>query len=148
MTSELQSFLFGRLTWSDFVHDPIMAASGYMMVFGLLAIVAGVTYKKKWGWLLKNWLTALDPKKIGIMFLFASSLPSINIFVLLYFVVFRVQLLYFLMFIHNCPFFNLFSFFLFILILTIIIFSMLFIHKKDTSTSITNTHIPLTTFLK
>lgn len=74
MTSELQSFLFGRLTWSDFVHDPIMAASGYMMVFGLLAIVAGVTYKKKWRWLWKNWLTALDPKKIGIMYLIVSGI--------------------------------------------------------------------------
>jgi len=74
MTSDLQSFLFGRLTWADFVHDPVMAASGGIMVVGLLGIIIGLTYFKKWKWLWKNWLTALDPKKIGIMYLIVSGI--------------------------------------------------------------------------
>src|SRR5690606_38625290 len=39
---------------------------------GLLAIVAAITYFKKWKWLWNNWFTALDPKKIGIMYLIVS----------------------------------------------------------------------------
>lgn len=72
MLAQLQEILFGRLTWQDFVHDPIMAGAGYGMLFGLLAIIAAITYFKKWTWLWKNWLTALDPKKIGIMYLIVS----------------------------------------------------------------------------
>ncbi len=72
MSQELQEFLFGRLTWQGFVHEPIMAGAGIGMVLGLLAICAGITYFKKWTWLWKNWLTALDPKKIGIMYLIVS----------------------------------------------------------------------------
>lgn len=65
-------FLFGRLTWQDFVHEPIMAGAGIGMVLGLLAVIIGLTVFKKWKWLWKNWLTALDPKKIGIMYVVVS----------------------------------------------------------------------------
>lgn len=72
MLDQLQQIIFGRLTWQDFVHDPIMAGAGYAMVFGLVAIVIAVTYFKKWKWLWRNWLTSLDPKKIGMMYLIVS----------------------------------------------------------------------------
>lgn len=72
MSQEAMQFLFGRLTWSDFVHEPIMAGAGYGMVLGLLGAIAALTYFKKWKWLWKNWLTALDPKKIGIMYVIVS----------------------------------------------------------------------------
>jgi len=64
--------VFGRLTWEDFVHEPIMAGAGYGMVLGLLAIVGALFYFKKWKWLWRNWLTALDPKKIGLMYVIVS----------------------------------------------------------------------------
>jgi len=72
MPEELIHFLFGRLTWQDFIHEPIMAGAGYAMVLGLIGIVAALTYFKKWKWLWKNWITALDPKKIGIMYVIVS----------------------------------------------------------------------------
>lgn len=72
MLQGLADSLLGRLTWSDFVHEPIMAGAGIGMVLGLVVILIGVTVKKKWTWLWKNWLTALDPKKIGIMYLVVS----------------------------------------------------------------------------
>ena len=68
----MQDFLqmvFGRLTPQDFVHEPIMAGAGIGMVLALLAAFAGLTIFKKWGWLWRNWITALDPKKIGIMYI-------------------------------------------------------------------------------
>lgn len=72
MLQQLQEIIFGRLTWEDFVHEPIMAGAGYAMVFGLIAIVVAISYFKKWKWLWNNWLTALDPKKIGMMYLIVS----------------------------------------------------------------------------
>lgn len=69
---QITDFLFGRLTWQDFVHEPIMAGAGYAMILGLIGIVIALTYFKKWKWLWKNWLTALDPKKIGIMYVIVS----------------------------------------------------------------------------
>lgn len=63
------NFVFGRLTLQDFIHEPIMAGAGISMVIGLLGVIGVLTYFKKWKWLWKNWLTALDPKKIGIMYI-------------------------------------------------------------------------------
>ncbi|TAL15070.1 cytochrome o ubiquinol oxidase subunit I [Patescibacteria group bacterium] len=64
--------MFGRLTPSDFVHDPIMAGAGYAMIGGLVLVVLALTYFKKWKWLWRTWLTSLDPKKIGVMYLIVS----------------------------------------------------------------------------
>mgnify|MGYP004417265741 CR=1 FL=1 len=68
MWEAIQQFVFGRLTLQDFIHEPIMAGAGVAMVLGLLGALAYLTVFKKWGWLWKNWLTTLDPKKIGIMY--------------------------------------------------------------------------------
>lgn len=72
MSEQVIQFIFGRLRWEDFVHEPIMAGAGIGMVLALVALVAALTYFKKWKWLWKNWLTSLDPKKIGIMYLIVS----------------------------------------------------------------------------
>ena len=66
--------VFGRLTWQDFVHEPIMAGAGIGMIVALAGVLIGLTVFKKWKWLWKNWLTALDPKKIGIMYLVVSGI--------------------------------------------------------------------------
>jgi cytochrome o ubiquinol oxidase subunit 1 len=68
------TFLFGRLTLQDFVHEPIMAGAGIGMVLGLVAVLIGLTVFKKWKWLWTNWITALDPKKIGIMYVVVSAI--------------------------------------------------------------------------
>lgn len=71
----MQDFLqmiFGRLTLQDFVHEPLMAGAGIAMGGALVLAVIAVTYFKKWKWLWKNWLTTLDPKKIGIMYLLVA----------------------------------------------------------------------------
>lgn len=70
--SDVQQFIFGRLTWQDFIHEPIMAGAGIGMIVALIALIGLVTYLKKWKWLWKNWLTTLDPKKIGVMYLIVS----------------------------------------------------------------------------
>ena len=72
MFQDIMDVVFGRLKPSDFVHDPIMAGAGFAMVGALVLAVIGLTYFKKWGWLWRNWLTSLDPKKIGMMYIIVA----------------------------------------------------------------------------
>jgi len=72
MWQGIQELVFGRLTPSDFVHDPIMAGAGIGMVGALVLAMIALTYFKKWKWLWKTWITSLDPKKIGVMYLIVS----------------------------------------------------------------------------
>lgn len=64
---------FGRLNIEALIHDPVTMGGVVGGALGVLAIVAFLTYFKKWGWLWKNWLTSLDPKKIGVMYIIAAT---------------------------------------------------------------------------
>jgi len=59
----------GRLGIDAFQHDIVVMGAVAGMVLSVLAIVAGLTYFKKWGWLWKNYITTTDHKKIGIMYI-------------------------------------------------------------------------------
>lgn len=72
MLNNLQQIIFGRLTPTDFVHDPIMAGAGYTMILALAAAFISLTYFKKWKWLWRTWITSLDPKKIGVMYIIVA----------------------------------------------------------------------------
>jgi len=72
MLGDWQQLIFGRLTASDFVHDPIMAGAGIGMAGALVLAMIGLTYFKKWKWLWQNWITSLDPKKIGVMYIIVA----------------------------------------------------------------------------
>ena len=72
MLQNILDFVFGKLKLSDFVHDPIMAGAGIMMLGALILAFIALTYFKKWGWLWRNWITSLDPKKIGVMYIIIS----------------------------------------------------------------------------
>lgn len=63
---------WGRLTTDAFHHDMIVAGAGYSMVVGGILLLAGLIYFKKLGWLWRNWITSLDHKKIGIMYIVVS----------------------------------------------------------------------------
>ena len=65
------SFL-GKLGPDVIPHDPIVLVTVAMMILGGIAVVAGITYFKKWGYLWNEWFTSVDHKKIGIMYLFVS----------------------------------------------------------------------------
>lgn len=61
--------LLGRLDSSALPHDPVTAGGALMLVLGGIGAVALLFYFKKWKWLYREWLTSLDPKKIGVMYL-------------------------------------------------------------------------------
>nr|WP_263327548.1 cytochrome aa3 quinol oxidase subunit I [Neobacillus sp. Marseille-Q6967] len=58
------------------VPHPSFAIYASMVAIGLtlLAVVAGLTYFKKWGYLWREWLTTVDHKRIGIMYLISALL--------------------------------------------------------------------------
>ena len=62
--------VFGRLSWESVpLHEPILL--GTFLVVALLGagVVGAVSYFRLWGWLWREWLTSVDHKKIGIMYI-------------------------------------------------------------------------------
>ena len=66
---DLQKLIFGRLSTQAIPHDPIILATLAMVVLGGFAFMGGMTYFRAWGPLWRNWLTSIDHKKIGIMYI-------------------------------------------------------------------------------
>ncbi|KKO52502.1 cbb3-type cytochrome c oxidase subunit I [Paenibacillus sp. DMB20] len=54
--------------------DPLIYGADVTIVLTLIAIISGLTYFKKWKWLWREWLTTVDHKKIGIMYILAAFL--------------------------------------------------------------------------
>lgn len=61
--------MLGRLGWDALPHEIVTIGGVAGAGLGVLAIIVTLTYFKKWGWLWREWLTSLDPKKIGVMYL-------------------------------------------------------------------------------
>lgn len=66
--------LLGKLSWQEFMHGPIVLVGQLSMVLGALTAVAALFYFKKWKWLWNEWLTSLDHKRIGVMYIVISVL--------------------------------------------------------------------------
>jgi cytochrome o ubiquinol oxidase subunit I len=64
--------LLGRLDMSAFEHDKVVWFAVSNLVMGVLTVLALITITKRWTWLYQNWLTTLDHKKIGIMYLITA----------------------------------------------------------------------------
>lgn len=66
--------LFGHIdVLNPFHHGVIIGFGQISMIGAAIGIVALITYFKRWTWLWKEWLTSLDPKKIGIMYLIVAT---------------------------------------------------------------------------
>src|ERR1700733_14155077 len=70
--------MFGRLTMDAFKHDMIENAAGYSMLIGLIVVVYLMFHHKRWKWVWKEYITSLDPKKIGVMYLVVAFLSLIK----------------------------------------------------------------------
>ncbi len=70
MSPDLVKFIFGRLTWDAIpLHEPILLATFAMVALGGLTVLALLTRYKLWGYLWREWLTSVDHKKIGVMYI-------------------------------------------------------------------------------
>ncbi|MEW4982045.1 MAG: cytochrome o ubiquinol oxidase subunit I [Cycloclasticus sp.] len=62
--------VFGKLSWDVIpYYEPILLATFIAVVIGASALVGFITYKKAWGYLWSEWITSIDHKKIGIMYM-------------------------------------------------------------------------------
>ncbi|MDQ1911464.1 cytochrome aa3 quinol oxidase subunit I [Paenibacillus sp. GD4] len=64
------------IKWNEFfiTGDPLILGSQIAIALTMLGIVGGVTYLRKWKWLWREWLTTVDHKKIGIMYILSAVL--------------------------------------------------------------------------
>src|SRR4051812_42788644 len=62
--------IFGRLTLESFpIHEPILLVTFIVVALLGLGLVGAVTKFRLWGWLWREWVTSVDHKKIGIMYM-------------------------------------------------------------------------------
>jgi len=69
----MREFFLGRLNLQALPHEwfTIGGTAAFFLLFLTLALV--LTFTKRWTWLWKEWLTAVDPKKIGIMYFIVAG---------------------------------------------------------------------------
>ncbi len=68
--TELTKLIFGRLSWDAIpYHEPILIGTFIMVAIGGAALLAGLTRFRLWGPLWRDWITSIDHKKIGIMYM-------------------------------------------------------------------------------
>lgn len=73
--------MFGKLTAKDFSHGIIEAGAGVSMLLAAIAVIALLTYTKRWKYLWNEWLTSLDPKRIGVMYIVVSMVMFMKGFI-------------------------------------------------------------------
>ncbi len=67
---EMSNYMFGKLTLRCLsTTKPVKTSPSSGMVFGGIALIGLITYLKRWKWLWNEWLTTVDPKRIGIMYI-------------------------------------------------------------------------------
>lgn len=65
----MENEILGRLDINAFKHDAIENGVGAGICIIGLIIICLLFYFKRWKWLWNEWITSLDPKRIGIMYL-------------------------------------------------------------------------------
>ncbi len=71
----------GRLTLDALNQDMIEHVAGVMMGVSALGVLVLLTYLRRWKWLWTEWLTTVDHKKIGKMYLMVTGIMLVKGFV-------------------------------------------------------------------
>lgn len=65
--------MFGKLTLDAVpYHEPIIVVTVAAIIIGGLALLAAITYFGKWSYLWNEWLTSVDHKRLGIMYVIVA----------------------------------------------------------------------------
>ena len=74
--------MLGKLTLDAFSHDSmIIIFANIIMIVAGLAVVAAMTYYRKWGYFYREWVTTVDHKKIGIMYIAFALIFLVRAFI-------------------------------------------------------------------
>lgn len=74
----LLASVFGRLNLDALPDNPITLGGAVMMIGIVVVAAILLTYLKKWRWLYREWLTSLDAKKIGVMYIVVALLMLVR----------------------------------------------------------------------
>lgn len=75
----LEKLLLGNLTLEAIpYHNPIIMGAGAFMGLAAATIVGSLFYFKKWKWLWTEWLTSIDHKKIGVMYIILAMVMMLR----------------------------------------------------------------------
>ncbi len=65
--------MFGKLTLDAIpLHEPIIVITVAAIIIGGFTLLAALTWFGKWKWLWSEWLTSVDHKRIGIMYIIVA----------------------------------------------------------------------------
>lgn len=76
--NEFLTFLIGRMSLDYFPKDPVTIGAAIGMPLSIVGLALLITYLRRWRWLWDNWLTSLDAKKIGIMYIIVAIVMLIR----------------------------------------------------------------------
>lgn len=74
----MKEFLIGKLSLDALPHEWFTLGGSIGITGMLITIALFITYKKRWTWLWKEWLTSVDPKKIGIMYFVVGGIMLVR----------------------------------------------------------------------
>ncbi len=78
---DILKLVFGRLGPDAIPHDPIVLGTLAMVMVGGLSLFVAMTYYRVWGTLWRDWITSIDHKKIGIMYIILAVVMLLRGFV-------------------------------------------------------------------
>jgi cytochrome o ubiquinol oxidase subunit I len=70
--------LLGRLNLDAIQHGWVIAAGQLSFIGVGVLVFAYLTYAKRWKWLWREWLTTVDPKRIGVMYIVFAVLMMLR----------------------------------------------------------------------
>jgi cytochrome o ubiquinol oxidase subunit I len=74
MSSVFASFFLGKLSLQAFPRDAITMGGAVSMVAVVAIAFLFLLFTKRLGWLWREWLTSVDPKRIGVMYIVVALL--------------------------------------------------------------------------
>src|SRR5581483_7642409 len=70
--------MWGKLNTNVIPHDLVTLGGVASMAIISLAAVGYISYKRRWKWLWREWITSVDPKKIGVMYILVAVLMGLR----------------------------------------------------------------------
>lgn len=70
----LREFFLGKLTLDAIhLHSPIIMGADVFMAIVFFGVIAFITITRKWSYIWHEWVTSVDHKKIGIMYVLLAG---------------------------------------------------------------------------